>query len=90
MEEKQVKKVHNLRLQANKNLEMSAIKNVPTFNDKSIFVELYDQNLIITGENLNIQALDLESGNLQVTGLICGLRYTSERNTQSFFKKIFK
>ena len=90
IEEKSVQRTHNLRLEQNKTLTMSGVKNVPTFNDKQIVVDLGNQNLVVGGDGLNIVSLDLETGSLTASGHIAQLKYTSPHDAKSIFKKMFK
>lgn len=90
IEEKTVQRTHNLRLEQNKTLYVSGVKNVPTFNDKQIVVDLGNQNLIVAGDNLNITTLDLDSGNLTALGRVTSLKYTASHDAKSFFNKVFK
>lgn len=90
IEEKSVQRNHSLRLESNKTLTMSGVKNVPTFNDKQIIIELSNQNLIVAGTNLNIATLDLESGNLTANGHFTSLKYVSPHDAKSIFAKVFK
>ncbi|MDD4839572.1 MAG: YabP/YqfC family sporulation protein [Clostridia bacterium] len=90
IEEKSIQRSHSLRLDSNKALSMSGVKNVPTFNDKQIVVELGNQNLLVGGDNLNISSLDLEGGTMSANGHITSLRYVSPHDAKSFFSKVFK
>jgi len=69
---------------------MSGVKNVPTFNDKQIVVDLGNQNLIVGGDGLNIASLDLETGSLTANGHITQFKYTSAHDAKSIFSKLFK
>ncbi len=90
MEEKKVKRIHNVKLENNKAISMTGVVNVPTFNEKSILVELDEQNLVIGGENLNVTSIDLESGIASATGKILSLKYTQKHSATTFLKKVFK
>ena len=66
------------------------VKNVESFSDKNLIVEVNDERLIIEGEGINITNLDLESGSLAADGKINALKYASKKSAASFFKSIFK
>lgn len=83
-------RAHNLRLDQNKTLSVSGVKNVPTFNSKQIVVDLGNQSLCVTGSDLNITSLDLDTGLMSATGHINALKYSTQFDAKSFFKKLFK
>ncbi len=83
---------HNLTLEGRKDLIISGVKEVDSFDDKSISVQTSMGDLTIKGQNLNIKKLNLELGDLEIDGKISALIY-SEKNSNSsegFFSKLFK
>lgn len=81
---------HKLELDHNRAMSMTGVVDVPVFTDKSITVRLEGETLLVTGQNLAVKNLDVESGKLQVTGRVFSLKYTSQATPTSFFKKILK
>ncbi|NLZ25282.1 MAG: sporulation protein YabP [Clostridiales bacterium] len=89
-EKKPAFKIHNLKIENRKSFSMTGVKNVESFSDKNLIVEVNDERLIIEGEGINITNLDLESGSLAADGKINALKYASKKSAASFFKSIFK
>ena len=85
---------HNLVLKNRSILQISGITDVENFNDQTITAYTSEEGLVVTGENLHIKKLNLEQGELCITGRILGLNYTNgekhKRGNKSFFSKIFK
>ena len=81
---------HKLELDHERAMSMTGVKDVPVFTDKNITVRLANETLLVTGQNLAVKNLDIESGKLQVTGRVFSLRYTSQAAPTSFIKRIFK
>ena len=81
---------HKLELDHERAMSMTGVKDVPVFTDKNITVRLANETLLVTGQNLAVKNLDIESGKLQVTGRVFSLRYTSQTAPTSFIKRIFK
>ena len=81
---------HKLELDHERAMSMTGVKDVPVFTDKNITVRLANETLLVTGQNLAVKNLDVESGKLQVTGRVFSLRYTSQTAPTSFIKRIFK
>ncbi|MBR2485824.1 MAG: YabP/YqfC family sporulation protein [Clostridia bacterium] len=68
---------HKVELDNHSLLSVTGVKGVPTFSDKEIKVLLKDENMLVSGQNLEIKLLDLERGNLVATGFVTGLKYSS-------------
>lgn len=81
---------HKLELDHERAMSMTGVKDVPVFTDKNITVRLEGETLLVTGQNLAVKNLDIESGKLQVTGRVFSLRYTNQAAPSSFIKRIFK
>ncbi len=86
--------LHNLILENKTKLSISGVTDVDTFDDGKIVLFTEDDTLIIEGENLHIQKLDVANGELQIEGNIYALQYTGDgasyRNNKGFFKKMLK
>ena len=72
------------------NLTLSGVEKVYETNENKIQLKVSNSNLLITGENLNISRLDVESGNVSVEGKINELKYLSGESKGNIFKKLFK
>lgn len=81
---------HKLELDHERAMSMTGVKDVPVFTDKNITVRLANETLLVTGQDLAVKNLDIESGKLQVTGRVFSLRYTSQTAPTSLIKRIFK
>ena len=85
---------HNLVLENKQKLTASGIIDVDTFDEGKIVLFIQDDTLIIEGEDLHIQKLDVTSGELTIDGEIYGVTYTgcAQGHTKSkgFFKKLLK
>lgn len=78
---------HTLSLDNRKILSLSGVSEVDSFDDKSITAHTDVGKLNISGENLNIKKLNLEAGELEVTGKISSLVYSdnSLQNRRGLF-----
>ena len=66
------------------------MKAVPTFTDKLITVELEGETLSVTGHDLVVKGLDLETGRFSAAGWVTSMRYSTAPDPSSFLKRIFK
>ena len=71
-------------------LTITGVEKVYETNESKVQLKVTNSNLIISGEGLNIARLDVESGVVQVDGVVNELKYLSGDNKGNFFKKIFK
>ncbi len=89
---KSSKMPHCLALDNRKKLSVSGVYEIDSYDEKSVVVYTGMGQLHIKGENLNIKKLNLEIGELEVTGRISDINYVekSDNSCKSFFSKIFK
>ena len=81
---------HKIELDHLHGASMTGIYSVPTFTDKNIVIKLKDETLVITGQELEIKSLDIESGKLTIGGKVFSIKYSAAQEPISFFKRIFK
>lgn len=83
---------HSLSIEARERLTVTAVKDVDSFNEETILVVLEKGGLVVKGEKLHIQKLDLAEGKVIITGDIRSAVYTEkkDKNEESIWKKIFK
>ena len=77
--EKTVMTPHSLMLDGRRKAKISGVAAVSCFNDHEIVLDTTEGELALLGENLHIEQLNLDDGQLMVTGSISGLEY-SERS----------
>lgn len=73
-----------------KDLTISGIKKAIVLSETSLALELENSLLQISGKNMEVKKLDVESGFLVVEGQIDGFKFSSPKEKTGFFKKIFK
>lgn len=88
--QKPAAKAHSLQLSEHRLLTVTGVKAVPTFTDKLITVELEGETLSITGHDLVVKGLDLETGRFSAAGWVTSMRYSTAPDPSSFLKRIFK
>ncbi len=85
---------HNFVLENKQKMTATGIVDVDTFDEGKIVLFIQDDTLIIEGEDLHIQKLDVASGELTIDGEIYGITYTgcAQGHTKSkgFFKRLLK
>lgn len=86
--------IHNLILENKEKLSISGVSDVDTFNDEKIVMFTEDDTLIVEGEKLHIQKLDVANGELIIEGMVYAIQYTGGSNaagtSKGFLKKMLK
>ncbi len=82
---------HNLTLKDRKYLTVSGVTDVDSFDEIAIVAYTDIGELTIKGEELHINKLNTETGELTVEGRISSLSYLDEApKSVSFFSKVFR
>lgn len=68
-------KVHHFSLVNREELMLKGIIKVETFDESEIVIETNGGPMALKGENLHIQNLNLDTGDLAVLGLIKSIQY---------------
>lgn len=81
---------HYISIENREKIIISQVADVDAFDEETLWANLKEGSLEITGEKLNIQKLDLAEGLLVVTGKIDSVAYTgkSHKEKQGWMKKI--
>ncbi len=90
MSNTEIKTPHIVNLEGRKNLSITGVKEVGSFDDREITAHTDMGKLLIKGNNLNIKKLNLDTCDLEITGKICCLNYLDGCGGGGFLKRIFK
>ena len=83
---------HTLSIDNREKLTITSVADVESANEEMVLVILTQGGLIVKGQNLHIQKLDLAEGKAIITGSIQSAVYTEKKDKQegSLLRKIFK
>lgn len=92
MEENKIKMPQNLVLEDRKKLSVTGVKDVDSFDEETMIIYTELGELTVRGNDLHINKLSVETGELMIEGSIYALVYTDDSGgkKESFFGKIFK
>jgi sporulation protein YabP len=82
-------KKHTLMLENRELLELSGINDVTAFNEEEIIAVCDFGDLMIKGTSLHVEVLDLQTGELKITGKIIALVYNEKTQVKSLFRRAF-
>lgn len=87
-----VKMPHNIIMEDRHHLTVSGVSDVDSFDEQTIIIFTDSGELTIKGEDLHINRLSLDVGELLVEGMISLLSYSDNEPAKSggFFSKVFR
>ncbi|MPQ42166.1 sporulation protein YabP [Clostridium tarantellae] len=81
-------KKSNLSLEDRKKLWLTGVLEVLGFNEEKISVNTNLGLLIIKGEGLKMNKLDVQNGEVIISGYVYSLNYIGKKSKKNFFPKI--
>ena len=93
MEKKVEEKKSNMMLENRKRLSLNGVIEVISFNDEQIILNTSLGTLIIKGEELRMNKLDVQNGDIMITGTVNSCAYInkeSKQDKESILAKLFK
>lgn len=69
---------HNIHMENRERITITQVADVDAFDEDTLWANLKEGGIEITGQKLNIERLDLQDGILVVTGKLCSLTYTDQ------------
>ena len=86
-----IKRKHNLIMEDRKNLTLTGIVDVDSFDEQTVVLITDIGELIIKGSSLQIKGFSIESGELSLDGEIESLAYQEvNKDNGGFFSKLFR
>ena len=80
----------DLLLKDRTKLQISGLEKAYELSENRLLLKVSGNNLVVCGENLNVVKLEVESGLIEVEGLVSEIKYSSSMPKGNFFKRIFK
>lgn len=77
--------LHHVLLEDRKHLTVSGVEDVERFDENTIVLSTSRGSMTVTGEDLHIEKLSLDGGDLKVEGEIEALIYEEDRGAQGGF-----
>ena len=82
---------HVVKMIERKNIVISGIKKIVSFDDKQFLLESIMGNIVIKGSNLEMIKLDTIDGNVSIKGTIDSMNYIDDKKvSDSIITKLFK
>ena len=84
---------HYLKINNRKDLEITGVKEVDSFDNEEFLLETVMGYLIVRGQNLQLKNLDVSEGLVTIKGKIYELSYVDEHHQEKakgFFSKLIR
>ncbi len=81
---------HNVTINERKNIIISGVKKIESFDNEEFLLETTMGNIVIKGSELEIIKLDTYQGTVSIKGTINSLIYDSIKKEEGVFSKLFK
>ncbi len=82
---------HNITINERKNIMITGVKKIDSFDEQEFLLETTMGTLIIKGKELEIIKLDTYQGSVSIKGVIISMTYQDISKTEEgFFNKLFK
>ena len=79
---------HHLVLEERESLTVSGVEEVESFDENTIVMVTVQGVLIVRGEELHIEKLSLDGGDLKVEGMVESLTYEEDRSRRGDRKSV--
>lgn len=82
---------HRLNLEGRNKLSVSGVTDMGSFDESAAVMETAQGTLIVRGGDLHVEKLNLEAGEVTLTGQVDSLVYEESVKTQgSFLQRLFR
>ena len=80
---------HHVILEGREELSVSGVEEVESFDENTIVMVTNKGTLVVRGEELHIEKLSLDGGDLRVEGIVDSLTYEEEGKSRTgFFSRL--
>ncbi|MBQ9229317.1 MAG: sporulation protein YabP [Eubacterium sp.] len=89
MQESMIQKKHTVYAENRELLELEGVNDVGAFNEEEITARCDCGSILIKGNGLHIEVLDLDSGKLKIKGKVTALVYSDSVSTKGLLGRLF-
>ena len=88
MGENQMQMPHRLTLNERRQLSMTGVSEVISFDDTAVVLRTELGTLVIQGQQLQLKTLSLDGGQVVVEGSVSALHYEQNRTPGGWFRRL--
>lgn len=90
----EIKQSHELKLENRNKLSITGISKIESLNSEEFLIQTNAGLLLVTGQNLVMQQLDIDKGNIWIEGNVNSIEYVADnkekKQKSGFMGKLFK
>ena len=83
------KRKHQVNIVDREMIELSGVRDVPAFNEEVVSVQTDYGDIVIRGNDMKLEALDLDTGEVKIAGRITAVIYNDKLQAKGIFKRTF-
>ena len=84
------RRANNLTLEGRRKLTVSGVEEVESFDENEISMRTGEGDLIVRGEGLRVDRLNVEGGDVNILGSISELRYEDAAPEKGFWARLWR
>ena len=86
------KSISNIELNSRERLSINGVKEIISFDENYVSLKTACGDLTIDGENIHVNVLNIEKGEIEMSGKIAALNYYDSHSNEktSLISKIFR
>lgn len=88
MGEERMQLPHKLTLSDRKQLTVTGVTEVVSFDENAVLLRTQQGDLLIQGKDLQLRQLSLEGGQVAVDGMVAAMLYEESRQGGSWFRRL--
>ena len=69
-------------------IEISGIRTVEGFDEGGIYVTLENESLMVYGEGLHVDTLEIDDGRMEITGLVFSVSFEKKKIKKSLRERL--
>lgn len=89
-EERTLESAHKLTLDGRGRLSISGVNDVESFDEQMVVLSTSRGTLVIRGEQLHLEMLSLEGGEVRMEGQVDSLTYETDVREGGFLSRLFR
>ena len=79
---------HKVSLQSRNAIQITGVTNVESASESGMVLYVGSTLLTIEGENLKVQKIDVDAGNVEAVGLVKSMKYSDSKSKGGLLKKL--
>lgn len=80
---------HIVKIENRECIELTGVKDVPSFNENDALIITDYGDIVLKGQNMRLDTLNLDNGLVKIYGNISALVYNEKSQAMGFFKRMF-